>query len=289
VTGRPPFRRRSVQCATPGGLHRLSYLEWGVPHAPRGVVVCVHGLTRCARDFDSLAAALADQYRVVCPDMPGRGYSDWLKHPLEYALPTYLNDLVTLIARLDVEQIDWVGTSMGGLIGMALAAQPGTPIRRMVLNEAGPLVRAEALERIGRYLGQAPTFASLDEAERYVRAVGATFGPHSDAEWHFLTEHVMRQQTDGTYIVHYDPQLAVPFNENVPHQDIDLWGLWDNIACPTLVIRGELSDLLDRETVAEMQARGPRADAVEVVGVGHAPTLMKPDQIAIVRDFLMQV
>lgn len=288
MTGHPPFRRRSVQCATPGGLHRLSYLEWGAPRAVRGVVVCVHGLTRCGRDFDSLAQALADQYRVICPDMPGRGGSDWLKNPLEYALPAYLNDIVTLIARLDVEQVDWVGTSMGGLIGMALAAQPGTPIRRMVLNEAGPLVRAEALDRIGRYLGHAPNFASLDAAEHYVRAVSAPFGSHSDSEWRFLTEHVMRQQADGSYVVHYDPRLAVPFNANLPHQDIDLWGLWDDIVCPTLVIRGELSDLLDRDTVAEMRTRGPRADAVEVAGVGHAPTLMKPDQIAIVRDFLMQ-
>jgi pimeloyl-ACP methyl ester carboxylesterase len=281
-------RRRSVQCATPGGLHRLSYLEWGAPHAARGVVICVHGLTRCARDFDALAIALADQYRVICPDMPGRGYSDWLKNPLEYALPTYVSDIVTLIARLDVEQVDWIGTSMGGLIGMALAAQPGTPIRRLLLNEAGPLVKAEALERIGRYLGQAPAFATFGDAERYVRAVSAPFGPHSDAEWRFLTEHFVRPQPDGSYIVHYDPQLAVPFSVNLPHHDIDLWGLWDNIECPTLVIRGALSDLLDQATVAEMQVRGPRAEVAELAGVGHAPTLMKPDQIAIVRDFLMQ-
>ena len=288
MTGEPPLRRRSVQCASPGGLHRLSYLEWGTPGAPRGVLVCVHGLTRCARDFDTLAQALADQYRVVCPDMPGRGYSDWLKNPLEYAMPTYVNDLVTLIARLDVEHVDWVGTSMGGLIGMALAAQPGTPIRRMVLNEAGPLVRAESLERLARYVGRAPAFASFAAAERYVREVSAPFGPHSDTEWRFLTEHVMRQQPDGSYVAHYDPQIAVSFNADLPHQDIDLWGLWDEIACPTLVIRGELSDLLARETVSEMRTRGPRAEVAEVAGVGHAPTLMKPDQIAIVRDFLLR-
>ncbi|MGB8437073.1 MAG: alpha/beta hydrolase [Burkholderiales bacterium] len=288
MTVQQPYLRRSVQCATPGGLHRLSYLEWGAPRPVRGVVICVHGLTRCARDFDSLAMALSDQYRVICPDMPGRGYSDWLKNPLEYALPTYVSDLVTLIARLDVEHVDWVGTSMGGLIGMALAAQPGTPIRRLLLNEAGPLVRAEALERIGRYLGQAPAFAAFGDAERYVRAVSAPFGPHSDAEWRFLTEHIVRQQPDGSYVVHYDPKLAVPFSVDLPHRDIDLWGLWDNIECPTLVIRGALSDLLDRPTVAEMRVRGPRAEVVELAGVGHAPTLMKPDQIAIVRDFLMR-
>jgi len=288
MSGHPPFRRRSVQCASSGGLHRLSYLEWGAPHAARGVVMCVHGLTRCARDFDSLAESLADRYRVVCPDMPGRGYSDWLQNPMEYALPTYVNDIVTLIARLDVEQVDWVGTSMGGLIGMALAGQPGAPIRRMVLNEAGPLVRAEALERIAHYVGRAPAFASFEDAERYVRQVSAPFGPHSDSEWRFLAEHVVRQRADGSYVVHYDPRIAEAFNANLPHQDLDLWGLWDSIACPTLVIRGELSDLLDRETVAGMRTRGPRADTVEVSGVGHAPTLMKPDQISIVREFLLQ-
>jgi pimeloyl-ACP methyl ester carboxylesterase len=288
MTGQTPFRRRSVQCASPGGLHRLSYLDWGDQDAPRGVLVCVHGLTRCARDFDVLAQALADQYRVICPDMPGRGYSDWLKNPLEYALPTYINDLVTLIARLDVERVDWLGTSMGGLIGMALAAQPGTPIRRMVLNEAGPLVRAESLERIARYVGRAPSFASFADAERYVREVSVPFGPHSDSEWRFLTEHVMRQQPDGTYVTHYDPQIAVVFNADLPHQDIDLWGFWDEIAVPTLVIRGELSDLLARETAAEMRARGPRAEVVEVAGVGHAPTLMNPEQVAIVREFLLR-
>jgi pimeloyl-ACP methyl ester carboxylesterase len=288
MSGQTSFRRRSVQCASPGGLHRLSYLDWGDRRAPRGVLVCVHGLTRCARDFDVLAQALVEQYRVVCPDMPGRGYSDWLKNPLEYAMPTYVNDVVTLIARLDVEQVDWLGTSMGGLIGMALAAQPGTPIRRMVLNEAGPLVRAESLERIARYVGRAPAFGSFADAERYVRQVSAPFGPHSDSEWRFLTEHVMRQQPDGSYVTHYDPQIGVVFNANLPHQDIDLWGFWDEIAAPTLVMRGELSDLLARETVAEMRVRGPRAETVEIAGVGHAPTLMKPEQVAIVREFLLR-
>jgi pimeloyl-ACP methyl ester carboxylesterase len=280
------FRRRSVLCASPSGLHRLSYVEWGAHDNPR-VVVCVHGLTRCARDFDPLAQTLARDCRVICPDMPGRGFSDWLKDPGEYAIPTYVSDIVTLIARLDVAEIDWVGTSMGGLIGMALAAQPAAPVRRMVLNEAGPLIKAESLERISTYVGLAPRFASFADAERYVRTVSAPFGPHSDAEWRFLTEHVVRQQPDGTYGMHYDPQLAVPFNAARPHQDVEMWGLWDAIACPTLVIRGELSDLLTRETVAEMRSRGPRAHAVEVAGVGHAPTLMKQHQIAIVREFLL--
>lgn len=279
------FRRRAVTAASASGLHRLSYLEWGDPANPR-VVVCVHGLTRCARDFDPLAAALADRYRVVCPDMPGRGESGWLADPMEYATPTYVNDVVTLVARLGVDAVDWVGTSMGGLIGMALAALAGNPIRRMVLNEAGPVVGAAALERIGAYVGKAPGFPSLDAAERYIRAVSAPFGPHSDAEWRFLTEHVVRRTPDGGYRVHYDPAIAVPFDAAAPHGDLELWPLWERIACPTLVIRGELSDLLARATVERMRASGPRAQAVEIPGVGHAPTLMHPDQIAIVRDFL---
>jgi pimeloyl-ACP methyl ester carboxylesterase len=280
------FRHHVLTAASASGLHRLAYVEWGDPGNPR-VLICVHGLTRCARDFDPLARALCDRYRVVCPDMPGRGGSGWLANPLEYATPTYVNDAVTLVARLGVDAVDWVGTSMGGLIGMALAALEGNPIRRMVLNEAGPLVAATALERIGTYVGKAPDFPSVEAAEKYIRAVSAPFGPHSDAEWRFLTEHVVRRRADGSYRVHYDPAIAVPFNAAAPHKDVELWPIWDEIRCPTLVLRGELSDLLARDTVERMKTTGPRAQVVEIAGVGHAPTLMQADQIAIVRDFLL--
>jgi pimeloyl-ACP methyl ester carboxylesterase len=219
--------------------------------------------------------------------MPGRGESDWLKNPMDYATPTYINAAVTLIARLGVDEVDWVGTSMGGLLGMALASLERTPIRRMVVNEAGPLVAAAAIERIGTYVGKAPDFPSIDAAERYIRTISAPFGPHSDAEWRFLTEHVVRRQPDGTYRVHYDPAIAVPFNAAAPHKDLDLWPVWEAIRCPTLVIRGELSDLLSRETVERMKTTGPRAQSVEIAGVGHAPTLMQADQIRIVREFLL--
>jgi pimeloyl-ACP methyl ester carboxylesterase len=280
------MRRGGVLCAAPSGLHRLSYTEWGDSRNPR-VLVCVHGLTRCARDFDPLAAALADRYRVVCPDMPGRGESDWLKNPMEYATPVYVNAAITLIARLGVDEVHWVGTSMGGLLGMVIASLERTPIRRLVLNEAGPAVAAAALERIGTYVGKAPDFASMAEAEAYVRAISAPFGPHSDAEWRFLTEHVVRAKPDGRFRVHYDPAIAVPFNATAPHKDLELWPFWEQVGCPSLVIRGELSDLLSRETVERMRATGPRASAVEIAGVGHAPTLMQPGQIAIVREFLL--
>jgi pimeloyl-ACP methyl ester carboxylesterase len=283
----PPFRRDTVLCASPSGLHRLSYLEWGDRSNPR-VVLCVHGLTRCARDFDALAGALAGRYRVVCPDMPGRGGSDWLGNPMDYGTPTYINSVVTLIARLGVETVDWVGTSMGGLIGMALASLARTPIRRLVLNEAGPLVSAQALDRIATYVGRAPSFPDFGAALQYVRTISAPFGPHTDDEWRFLTEHVVRRQPDGTFRMHYDPAIAAPFNAELPHKDLELWALWDAIRCPTLVIRGEHSDLLARDTVERMKTAGPRAQAVEFAGVGHAPTLMHDDQITVVRDFLLR-
>ena len=257
------FRRDSVLCASLSGLHRLSYVEWGDRENPR-VLVCVHGLTRTARDFDPLAKALADRYRVVCPDMPGRGGSDWLRNPADYATPTYINSVITMIARLGVESVDWVGTSMGGLIGMALASLERAPIRRMVLNEAGPVITGVSLNRIGTYVGRAPTFPTFETAVQYVRTVSMFFGPHSDAEWRLLTEHYVRREPDGTYRAHYDPRIAEPFNAGAPHKDVELWPVWEAVKCATLVIRGGLSDLLMRETVERMKTTGPHAEAVEL-------------------------
>lgn len=278
--------RKSVLCASPTGLHRLSYLEWGDPENER-VLLCLHALTRCARDFDRLAAALEHRYRVVCPDLPGRGASDWLKNPAEYVVPTYVNDMVTLIARLDVGTVHWLGTSLGALVGMALAAQERSPIARLVVNDAGPVISAASIQRIGGYVGKAPPFASFAEAEQYVRAVSESFGPHTDDEWRFLTEHAVRQAPDGTYRVHYDPAIAVPFASLAGSADIESWPIWDAIGCPTLLLRGEESDLLTREVAVAMTQLGPRATLVEFPGIGHAPTLMHEDQIAVVREFLL--
>ena len=279
-------RQRFVQCASPKGLHRIAYLDRGDPASGR-ILVCAHGLTRCARDFDALAGALSERYRVVCPDVAGRGDSDWLPDPMLYQLPQYLSDMVTLIARLDVEQVHWVGTSMGGLIGMALAALPRTPVTRLVVNDAGPVISRAAIERIGAYVGMAPGFATLEDAEKYVRTVSAPFGPHSDAEWRFLTEVVVRRNGAGGWRLHYDPKIAEPFRAAIPEKDLELWPLWDGIACETLVLRGEQSDLLARETARAMAQRGPKAKVVEIPGVGHAPTLLHEDQIRIVREFLL--
>jgi len=262
----------------------MAYLEWGDARN-RDVVVCVHGLTRTSRDFDELARALRGHFRVVCRDVAGRGDSEPLADSMLYGLPQYAADMVTLIARLDVESVSWVGTSMGGLIGMALAAQAGSPVKRMVLNDVGPLITKASLERISSYVGKAPNFASVDEAERYIRVISAPFGPHSDAQWRFLTETWLRRNDDGSWRAHYDPRIGEP---RLVQNDLELWTLYDAVRCPTLLLRGELSDLLTRETANAMAQRGPRAKVVEIRGVGHAPTLLQPDQIALVRDFLLQ-
>jgi pimeloyl-ACP methyl ester carboxylesterase len=255
------------------------------------VLVCVHGLTRNGRDFDFLAQALAADYRVVCPDIVGRGKSDWLSNKSLYVMPQYCADLTTLLARLNVETVDWLGTSMGGLIGMALAAQPGNPIRRLILNDVGPVVSAVSLARIGDYLGSPPRFDSIEQAEAYVRAVSAPFGPHTDAQWRHLTVHAVREAADGKIEFRYDPGIAQVYQQGQQlsgGKDVELWPLFDAITCPTLLLRGEQSDLLTPQTAQAMTQRGPRAQLVEISGVGHAPTLMDEAQIAPVRNFLLQ-
>lgn len=279
-------RQKRVQCVSGAGLHRMAYWEWGDAENP-DVLICVHGLTRSSRDFDSLARALCGRYRVVCPDVVGRGDSDWLADGKLYQVPLYVQDMVTLIARLDVERVRWVGTSLGGLVGMALAAHKDSPVAKLVLNDAGPVIAKIALERIGQYLGADPRFPTVEAAEQIVRRVSAPFGPHSDAEWRFLTETVLRQNADGSWRFHYDPKIAEAYRTSVPVEgDIELWPMWEALACPTLVLRGAQSDLLSRETAQAMTQRGPKAKLVEFAGVGHAPTLMHDDQIAAVRDFL---
>lgn len=278
-----PARRGRVQI---DGARAMAYVEWG--EASAKPLVCVHGLTRCARDFDFLAAEMVRHgYRVICPDVAGRGDSSWLADPMDYAVPTYTKHILMLLAQLGLESVHWAGTSLGGLIGMVIAAMPGSPVARLVLNELGPVVKVAALQRIALYVGKWPPLPDIEAAERYVRAVSAPFGPHSDAEWRFLTEHVVRANPDGSLRMHYDPAIAVPFNVAPPTRDLELWPLYDAIRCPTLVLRGEHSDMLAHDTVERMASRGPRARAVEFPGVGHAPTLIHADQIAVVRDFLV--
>lgn len=281
------MREHSVRCLGPHGFHRMAYSEWGDPANPR-VLICVHGLTRNGRDFDVLANALASDYRVVCPDIVGRGRSDRLPLPDDYALPIYANDVMTLIARLDVESVHWLGTSMGGLIGMFLSSLPGSPISRMVLNDVGPLIALDALQRIGEYLGKAPDFADLAEAETYVRTVCAPFGALTDAQWRFVTVVGTRPKAGGGLEMNYDRQLALPYQKAfLEAKEISLWPMYDAIRCPTLVLRGAQSDILSHDTAVEMTLRGPKAKLVEVPDVGHAPMFLEESQVRIVQDFLL--
>jgi pimeloyl-ACP methyl ester carboxylesterase len=281
------MRQRTVRCLSPAGYHDMAYVEWGDPANPR-VLVCVHGLTRCGRDYDFLAQSLAAEYRVVCPDVVGRGRSDWLADPALYGIPQYAADMNCLIARLDVESVDWLGTSMGGLIGMALAAPARSPIRRMVLVDVGPVITATSIARIGEYVGKAPRFASVEQAEGFIRQVAAPFGALTDVQWRHLTEHVVKTAADGMVELRYDPGIAAPFRAVMGEgKDVELWPLYDAVHCPTRVLRGEHSDLLTRETAQAMTQRGPRAEVIEIADVGHAPMLLDAAQVARVRDFLL--
>ncbi|OFA01171.1 alpha/beta fold hydrolase [Duganella sp. HH101] len=285
---------KSVQCLSLAGLHRMSYKEWGDESNPN-VLICVHGVTRVGDDFDAMARALANDYRVICPDIVGRGRSGWLKNPQLYRIPQYVSDIVTLLARVlpDGEQssVDWFGTSMGGLIGLGLASLPGNPIRKLVLNDIGPVLAPMALQRIGDYIGQDLRFDTFDEAAKFIRDVSLTFGEHTEEEWHKLATDVLRQDKDGKWVRHYDMGLALPFRSATPESaeadEAMLWAAYDAIRCPTLLVRGAESDLLSPETAALMTQRGPQAKLVEIAGVGHAPTFIHDDQIAIVKQFLL--
>lgn len=270
-------------------MHRMAYMEWGDPNNPN-VLLCVHGLTRVGRDFDWLANAMADRYRVVCPDVVGRGASEWLRDPLHYHVAQYAADMVTLIARLDVERVHWVGTSMGGLIGITVAGQPGSPVSKFVINDVGPTLSAAAIQRIGEYLGKPVRFESMNAAVDFISFIAAPFGLKSRDEWRSITEPVIRRDGEG-WVLHYDPDIAAPFKLVTPElaakAEAATWALWDNIQCPTLLTRGAQSDLLSHETAMQMTLRGPKAKLVEFAGVGHAPMFMHDDQISAVRDFLL--
>jgi pimeloyl-ACP methyl ester carboxylesterase len=287
-------RIKSIQCISPAGLHRMAYKEWGDPANPN-VLVCVHGVTRVGDDFDSLARALSDHYRVVCPDVVGRGRSGRLRNPQLYQIPQYISDMVTLVARAtsnsDNGTVDWFGTSMGGLIGMGLASLPDNPIRKLVLNDIGPTLDPTALQRIGDYIGQDLRFKSFDEGAAFVREVSAAFGQHTDEQWHKLASDVLRENDEGQWVRHYDMGLAEPLKGSTPERakadEAMLWAAYDAIRCPTLLVRGEHSDLLSRQTAQQMRTRGPKPQLVEIPDTGHAPTFINPGQIAIARKFLV--
>ena len=280
---------KHVQCLDTRGLHRMAYWEWGDASNPR-VLVCAHGLSRQGRDFDTLARAMMAEYRVICPDVVGRGLSDWLADPMGYQLPSYVADMVTLLARVNAQAVHWVGTSMGGLIGLGLASVAHSPIQRLVLNDIGPTLQADAINRIGAYLGQPMRWASLDEAADYMLSISKGFGTHTREQWLALTRPLLMDDAQG-FTPRMDPSIAVPFRVVTPQMaaagQAALWAGYDAITCPTLLLRGAESDLLARETALAMTQRGPKARLHEFAGVGHAPMLVQPDQVAVVREFLL--
>ena len=289
-----------VDCPNASGGHRMAYWQWGNPDAGH-VIVCAHGLSRQGRDFDVLAQALVASagaaVRIVCTDVVGRGQSDWLKDPMGYQIPSYAADMLALLAQLKPTTLDWVGTSMGGLIGMVICGQPGlplpVPVRKLVLNDVGPTIQWQALQRIGQYLGNAPRFESLEQAAQAMWVISTGFGPHTPEQWLALSRHMVKPVNDaqGGVALHYDPAIAVPFRtvtqESAAQGEAALWQLYDNIQAATLLLRGANSDLLSRETAQIMTQRGPKARLVEFEGVGHAPTLIAPDQVQTVADFLL--
>ncbi len=283
------MKARSLPVLGPQGFLNLAYWEWeGPPGAP--TVLCVHGLTRNGRDFDFLAEALCQRFRVVCPDMPGRGRSDWLDDANSYSFPYYLAVLGALYARLDVPSVHWVGTSMGGIIGMLFAALPKAPVRRLVLNDIGPVIAKEGLQRIGQLVGRDPGFSNRQELEAYLRDVYAAFGPLTDAQWRHLVAHAGRTRDDGKLGLAYDPKIGDAFRSQGPDaavSDVDFQQFYDQIRCPTLVLRGAQSDVLRAADATAMNERGPHAEIVEFAGIGHAPALMADDQITVIRDFLV--
>ena len=276
----------AVMSLSKSGNHRLAYTEWGDPGAAR-TAICVHGLTRQGRDFDPLALALAGQgYRVLCPDLPGRGRSDWLLDPSDYDLQQYVADMVMLLARAGAAKVDWIGTSLGGLIGFQMASMRRSPIRRMVINDVGPLLPAQALLRFGKYLSSMPeSFADLPAAEAYFREILAPYGALSDREWVHLTTHSVSRRDDGRYRLLVDPGIGHVFR-NVMYVSVSMWRQWDAVCCPVLILRGAESDLLTPEIAREMGRRGPPSTLVEIPGVGHAPTLMEPSQIDTIVHWL---
>ena len=275
-----------VECSSGDEKHRMAYHAWGNPG--NKVLLCVHGLTRRGSDFKTLAQAMCKDHYVVCPDVVGRGESDRLINPMSYAVPQYVADIATLVKKLGVTQVDWLGTSMGGLIGMVYAAMPNSPIRRMIINDVGPKIEPEAIKRLGSYVGQPFTFSDRSEALQRLNEICATFGEHTPEEWEIYNGPMLIQK-DGKWIMHYDPDISVPFASVNPIMakagEMAMWHAFKQIHIPMLIVRGGNSDLLSAATVAQMCKVNPYARSIEIPNVGHAPAFVKPEQIALAKEF----
>lgn len=277
--------RHSLTCINPTGTHHISYQQWGT-NTGKPPIICTHGLTRNSHDFDKLAKTLSSQAQLICPDIVGRGKSDHLPNIALYDYAQYVSDMATLIARGKHTQVDWIGTSMGGLIGMMLAASPLSPIRRLIINDVGPFLEAAALERISTYVGGAPHFNTLDDVEQYLRTIHAPFAPMSNEDWQHMAATSAEKTSNGHYQLTYDPKIGTALRASLTGEDINLWPIWEAIKCPTLVLRGQFSDLLSQATATRMTQTGPKAKQIEIAEAGHAPSLMSEDQIQIIKTWL---
>ena len=276
-----------VQCIDGESTHRMAYHAWGNPRNSK-VLLCVHGLTRRGSDFKTLAEAMCKDYYVVCPDVVGRGDSDRLSNPMQYAVPQYVADIAQLVKHLGVSQIDWLGTSMGGLIGMVYAAMPNSPIRKMLINDVGPKIEAEAIARLGSYVGQPFSFANRADALNRLNTICASFGEHTPYEWEIYNGPMLIER-NGLWIMHYDPDIAVPFASVNPLMakagEMAMWHAFKQIHIPMLIVRGAQSDLLSTATVEQMCKVNAYARSIEIPNVGHAPAFVKKEQIALAQEF----
>lgn len=278
------FKHRFLKALSPTGFTQVHYTEWGLTSS-QPPVICVHGMTRNCRDFDYLAQDLSNSRHIICPDMPGRGQSEWFPDPSDYTYDNYYPIFLSLLARLDVNQVDWIGTSMGGLLGMNLAARDQSPIRRLVINDVGARLPHQTLQKLRSYAGMSPTFSDFSKAERYIRQILAPFGQLSDDQWQHLTEHSIRDRGDK-FVLSYDPKIVQQATRTTPDKDVNLFDQWDKIQCPILLIWGAQSNLLTQEIVLEMQARKPDLQLLKVQDAGHAPALMDATQIMTIKNFL---
>ena len=282
------YTTHRCRCINPNGFHQIAYYAWGDPLNPP--LIMVHGLSRLGHDFDVVAAALSDTYYVICPDMVGRGNSDWLPEGQTYTYTQYMNDLTTLIAHITPSttasppSVSWLGSSMGGLLGMIMASMPGTPITKLLINDIGPFITVSALKKIRSYVGLMPTFQTFDLGENFVRQIYAPFGKLSDAQWHHMATHSLHRQSDGTYRLHYDPRIA-HFKMDDDTADVNLWSCWWSVPCPTLILRGVHSEIFPSDVAEQMIASNPNASLIEIPDAGHAPALMSDFERDIVRKW----
>lgn len=268
---------------SPEGFHRNYYRQWGDADNDN-VIVCVHGLTRISRDFDTLAKELAQDYRVICPDIVGRGFSDWLGNRQNYNFPQYCSDMNALIGHLRVEKVHWLGTSMGGIIGLIISAMENTPIQSLILNDVGPEIKRSELQRLGRYIGRAPLFYSEEELFNYYKETYQAFGYLTDKQWQQMAIYCSFKEEDH-YRLHYDPKLGDAFRSSYSFFNFDLWKYWEDINCPTMLVRGELSSFFPRELMESMLEKENTNHFIEVPNVGHTPTLTTEQEIKAIKDF----